>query len=299
MKRITLAAGVAAALSLSACGGGADDVPVAQYASTAQLVQALPRAQANTTGIYTLSGSRSTYSLVRVQSGYRITDNSGVLPTAVLNDMQAIQFADVTINLGIGDKSKTIASAHLKRLIELYVAFFNRLPDADGLSYWIDQYRGGLTVNQIAESFYTAAIQYSALTGYTRSMGNSDFVRLIYKNVLGRSGATAPPDEDVQYWSGRMSKGGMSKGELVSTMLDSAHTFDGHATWGWVPKLLDNKIAISEYFTVQQGINYNTPEESIAKTMAIAAAVTSSDITQAKGLVGFSDPTFDLTTVSP
>ena len=56
-------------------------------------------------------------------------------------------------------------------------------------------------------------------------MSNEEFVRIIYKNVLGRSGATAPPDEDVNYWAGNIKSGAVSKGQLVGTMLNSAHTF--------------------------------------------------------------------------
>jgi hypothetical protein len=72
-------------------------------------------------------------------------------------------------------------------LQELYVAFFNRVPDADGLEYWIGQYQGGQGINQIAEAFYNAGAQYSSLTEFSATMSNSDFVNVIYQNVLGRT----------------------------------------------------------------------------------------------------------------
>jgi len=69
-------------------------------------------------------------------------------------------------------------------------------------------------------------------------------------------------------------------------MLTAAHSYANDATWSWVPQLLDNKIKVASYFSVEQGLNYNTPEASISKGMAIAAAVTSDDIARAKSLIG-------------
>lgn len=290
MKRKTAAASVAAILWLAACGGGIDSVP----APAAQKMPAPPAQALAESSTVVVSGTRGGFSLVRLANGFSITDRTGATPTVTIADAQAIRFLDITVNLTIADKAGTIPAADLQRLMELYVAFFNRVPEADGLAYWIDQVRGGMAIDRIADSFYAAALQYPSLTGYSLAMDNFDFVLLIYKNVLGRSGTTAPPDADVQYWSSRMGKGGVSKGELVRTMLDSAHSFAGNPTWGWVPQLLDNKIAVADYFAIQQGINFNTPDESIAKGMAIAAAVTPADTSTAKGLAGFADAGFNL-----
>ncbi|HYD94724.1 MAG TPA: DUF4214 domain-containing protein [Noviherbaspirillum sp.] len=303
MKRKAIAAAAAATVWLAGCGGGGSDAPAVAAIPPVLVppppVLTAPRSASPPQalvayGTVNVAGTRGGYSLARLPAGIAITDRSGATALVTVSEAQALAFTDITINLTIGDKSRTVTPAALKRLMELYVAFFNRVPDADGLAYWIDQYRNGMTIEQMAESFYTAALQYSSLTGYSPTMGNADFVRLIYKNVLGRSGATAPPDADVTYWSGRMGKAGVSRGQLVGTMLDSAHTFAGDATWGWVPQLLDNKVAVAEFFAIQQGINYNTPAESIAKTMAIAGAVTFSDTGTARNLIGFSDTAFDL-----
>ncbi|OWW20407.1 hypothetical protein AYR66_13845 [Noviherbaspirillum denitrificans] len=283
-----MAGSVAAALLLGGCGGngiGAGDTALLQK-------RLLP--QANTvSGTVTFTGKRSSYTVSKTSSGYTVTDSAGT--STSYTGAQAFKFSDLTVNLGIGEKSKSIAASDLKTLVELYVAFFNRVPDADGLAYWIDQLKAGQSIDQIAESFYSAAVLYSSLTGYSSSMSNSDFVRVIYKNVLGRSGSNAPPDADVQYWAGELAAGRSTKGGLIRTMLNSAHSFSGNATWGWVPQLLDNKVAVADHFAVQQGLNYNASEDSITKTMAMAAAVTSSDTTVAKAMTGFDDKAFNLT----
>jgi hypothetical protein len=273
---------------LASCGGNR---PGETSASTTRLLGLT----STSNGTATFSGNRSTYRIYKTSTGYTVTDSANV--SSVLSSAtQALKFDDVTINLGIGDKSRTIAAADLKLLTELYIAFFNRVPDADGLSYWIDQFNGGRSIDLIAESFYDAALQFSSITGYTSSMTNSDFVKIIYKNVLGRSGATAPPDADVAYWAGELTNGNKTRGSLIRFMLGSAHSFANDATWGWVASLLDNKYTVGNYFAVQEGLNYNTPQDSITNTMAIAAAVTSSDTLDAISRIGITDTSFDLLT---
>ncbi len=247
----------------------------------------------STAGTTIFPSNRSNYRIVKSGGGYGVQDISTGKIT-LLNAAASVKFDDITINLLIGDLSKTLDERDLKTLIELYVAFFNRIPEADGLAYWISEFKKGTTLAQIADSFYAAAIGYTDLTGYSASMTNADFVWIIYKNVLGRTGVNAPPDADVQYWADLLTNGEVSKGGLLSIMLASAHSFEGHPTWGWVPQLLDNKVKAAKIFSLQQGLNYNTPELSIARGMAIAAAVTSAGIDDAVALMQLSDTSFNL-----
>jgi hypothetical protein len=276
---------------LTACSGGAS--------SGSGVSARLLAAVTTVGGVATFSGNRNNYTITKTSSGYIVKDNVGADGSSVITGATTLKFADFTVNLGIGDKSTTIAAADLKLLTELYIAFFNRVPDADGLSYWIDQFKGGRSIDLIAESFYDAALQSASLTGYTSSMTNADFVKIIYKNVLGRSGTTAPPDTDVAYWAGELANGHRTRGSLIGTMLSSAHSFKGDTTWGWVADLLDNKYTVGTYFAVQQGLNYNSAQESIANGMTIAAAVTSSNTANAMNLIGVSDTAFTLVSTVP
>ena len=203
--------------------------------------------------------------------------------TDTLYEMEALRFADKTVNLTVKQTAATINSADLKLLQELYVAFFNRVPDADGLEYWINQYRAGQSFDSIAENFYTAGVQSSSVTGYTPEMSNGDFVNKIYQNVLGRSEADA---EGLAYWSGAIANGSQTRGSLVKSILQSAHTFKGNTEWGWVADLLDNKASVANTFAVQMGLGFLTPETSISKGMEIAAAVTPDSMQVALDLIG-------------
>ena len=72
-------------------------------------------------------------------------------------------------------------------------------------------------------------------------------------------------------------------------MLAAAHQYANDPTWGWVPQLLDNKIALGNYHAVQLGLDYNSPNDEITTTVALAAAVTPTGFDAAIGLIGLSD----------
>ncbi|HZW21920.1 glycoside hydrolase family 113 [Noviherbaspirillum sp.] len=209
--------------------------------------------------------------------------------TSTLSNVEKITFADMTVDLTIPAKAKAVTTAQLDSLVELYIAYFNRVPDAEGLGYWLGELQGGKTLEQIGASFYNAALQFSILTGYSSTMTNADFVKVVYANVLGRSGGSAPPQADVDYWAGNLASGTDTRGSLIKTMLGAAHNFKGHATWGWVADLLDNKLAVGKTFAVGYGLTYLNSADSVAKGMDIAAAVKPDDTGAALALIGITD----------
>lgn len=224
------------------------------------------------------------FKINKTATGYQIVDASGVSGTDDISQIETLRFSDKTINLGVQAKASAVSVSKVTQLAELYISFFNRVPDADGMSYWIDQLNGGQTIVQIAESFYSAGLAYSKLTGFSNTMSNADFVNVVYKNVLGRKdGADAG---GLAFWEASLKAGQATRGSLVSDILKSAHTFKGDATWGWVADLLDNKISVATKFSINWGLNYNTPEESIQQGMAIAAAITPTDTKAAVALIG-------------
>lgn len=207
-----------------------------------------------------------------------------------LKNIEKIQFINCSVNLEIGASAKKVFASELKILEELYVSFFNRIPDADGLNYWLNRFMNGMSLDSIAESFYGAAIQFADLTGYSPQMSNTDFVRGIYANVLGRKGSSAPTEQEASYWARHLDDMTETKGGLVRTMLSAAHSFKGDSNWGWVADLLDNKASVAHYFAVEQALSYNSPEENITRCSAIAAAISPESVSQALALIGVQDP---------
>jgi hypothetical protein len=232
--------------------------------------------------IPTFNGPRANYLITKNVNGYTIQDLVESDGLKQIPFVAKIKFTDVTLTLNMSEQVAQISKADYQRIVELYIAFFNRLPDAEGLSYWISRFKAGMTIDQIANSFYDAGLTYSNLTGYTASMTNQDFVKIIYKNVLGRNEVDAG---GLAYWSDALAKGTETRGTLIKTILDSAHTFKGNPTWGKVADLLDNKFIVANDFANLGGVTFNTPTESINKGMQILALVTHNDISAAGKLV--------------
>lgn len=228
-------------------------------------------------------GPRSNYTITVNGSNRTVVDKVGGDGSVSIGaDIKQLLFTDISINLEIPAKSLEISNENLNSLVELYIAYFNRVPDANGLSYWIGQLKAGMSLDQIGESFYAAAILYSPQTGYSATMSNTDFVTMVYKNVLGR---TSPDKEGLDYWSNSLSTGTATRGTLIRTMLGSAHTYKGDASYGWVAQLLDNKIQVGRDFAVAQGISYINDTDSITKGMAITATITATDTSLASALI--------------
>ena len=232
------------------------------------------------------TSNRSNFTQSTVGEVTTFTDNLGFEGTDQLTSIERAYFTDYYVNLTVKSKSavSNIASSDLQQLQELYVAFFNRVPDADGLEYWIGQFNGGQSINQIAESFYNSGIAFSELTGISAGMTNTSFINVVYNNVLGRSSGADP--EGLSFWTTALQSGAETKATLVASIITSAHQFKGDAQWGWVADLLDNKVEVANLFSVEYGLNNLTSAESISNGIAIAAAVTPTDTTAAIELIG-------------
>lgn len=229
------------------------------------------------------SGSIANFKIEKVGNAIHVTDRQSGQGTDTLTNVEKLRFQDMSVDLTVQDAAAAVSAARLHAVVELYVGFFNRVPDAEGLNYWLGQMNQGMTTAQVADAFYNAALQFSSLTGYTSTMTNEDFVKVIYKNVLGRSTVDA---DGLAYWSGALAKGTETRGSLLDSILNSAHTFEGNATYGWVADLLDNKYEVGKVFAVDMGLTWNTSEQSITKGMEIAAAVTATDTHAALQLIG-------------
>ena len=237
-----------------------------------------------------LSGPRAHYNITQTPTGDLVTDTVGTTGTKTISNVELLQFSDTIANLSIAATARTISTTDLNSLTELYIAYFNREPEASGLEYWIKQLAAGNSLEEISKSFYAVATSadYSALTGYSENMSPTDFVTKIYQNVLGRS---SPDAEGLSYWLSHLADGSQTRGSLINTILAAAHGYKGDATYGWVANLLDNKVEVGTYHAVTAGIDYLTPADAITEGAAIAAKVTATDTTAAIALIGLADQT--------
>ena len=178
-----------------------------------------------TSGVNTVaySGSLNQYTITNNAGVIAVADNiSGRDGTDTLTNIQHIQFTDYSINTTMKAEAAKLPTATVNSIVELYVAYFARTPDATGLAYWIDKAAAGESLTDISKEFYNAGVQFSSLTGYSATMSNTDFIKLVYTNVLDRTGTTAPPDADVAYWNNQIATGATTKEGLIPHSPDDA-----------------------------------------------------------------------------
>lgn len=292
MELKSLALAAALTLLLAGCGGGGGGGSTADR-STVDTPATVPVVA----GVATFSGNRGDYAISAASTGtgYTLTSRSSNQRFNVIG-ADNLRFVDMTVNLGIANKAAVFGQYRTREVIELYMAFFNRVPDANTLGAWIDRMLGGQTLAQVAESMYAEAVQEPDATGYSASMITTEFVLAVYKRVFGLADASAPPVADVEAWSNRIGKGGISRAAMVLAMLAETRGASGSSSLAMpsVVALLDNRITTSEYFAIQHGLSYNTPTESLVKTKEILAAVTATDFSVARGIIGFTDAAFNL-----
>ena len=117
--------------------------------------------------------------------------------------------------LSEGDKMATIQ----EKIAGLYVAFFDRAPDAGGLDYWYNVYLndGDNVIFQIAEGF-AAHPYFEEKYG---NMSDEDFVRAVYTNVLNQV-----DENGIPYWLNYIGEHG--RAAMVAQFVNDALDYTGN-----------------------------------------------------------------------
>ncbi|NNF54502.1 MAG: DUF4214 domain-containing protein [Acidimicrobiales bacterium] len=99
-------------------------------------------------------------------------------------------------------------------LDRLYEAYFLRAADTDGIHYWMDQYRGGASLTDIANWFAESDEFKNRYGG--KPFG--DFLDQLYVDVLHR----APDASGKAYWLGLLETGQLTRGSIVIQFTEGA-----------------------------------------------------------------------------
>lgn len=99
-------------------------------------------------------------------------------------------------------------------IIKLYVAVLRRDPDFDGWDYWSNALRSGVAPVTMLNTFLTSE-EFQSTYG---SLGNADFVTLVYRNVLGRD----PDAGGMSYWLGLLNSGAVTRAAMMHGFVVSA-----------------------------------------------------------------------------
>lgn len=166
-----------------------------------------------------LPGNAAPY-IVEVRAGeLHLTDRSAEgLDAIILDNVELIRFEqpdttfggqmDLRLYAGHGD----LDAASLDSLIEMYIAYFDRAPDAVGLGYWATAFANGLTMEEIADFFFD---QDETRALYPEDQSTFHFISGTYQNVLGR----APDLDGLLFWEAVLDSGAVSRGGFILELL--------------------------------------------------------------------------------
>ena len=122
-----------------------------------------------------------------------------------------------------------------ENVTKLYIAFFDRAPDAGGLKYWVDT---KLSLEQIASFFFD---QIETREKYPEGLTDADFIIEVYANLFARE----PDTGGFEYWLGILENGHMSRSAFIVAVINGALDDDA--------KILDNKTKVGLAFVKDGG----------------------------------------------
>ena len=210
------------------------------------------------------SGAMGRYTLQLADNGTiavvdRAVDGDG---TDALTDVETLSFTDGwsiftngQLNLSIVQGITGLTPDEIDVFIELYIAYFNRAPDALGLYFWGSAFANGTTLEEAAGLFLD---QPDTRALYPDTATNLDFAKQVYSNVLGR----APDAGGLNFWVGQLDAGNVDRGQFILEVLKGAKADPApDATQDFIDlqlgdrDFLANKTDIGTYYAVIKGLS--------------------------------------------
>jgi hypothetical protein len=148
-----------------------------------------------------------------------------------------------------------LSEAEFRSFTEMYIAYFNRAPDSEGLLFWADAFARGTSMPEIAEFF---ALSPEAQAAFPAGSTNANFISTVYDNVLGRQ----PDAAGEAFWNQVLDNGAVSRSQFVLEILKGARAAPGaNADPAFVvqqqadQKFLDDKVDIGLHFSAWLGMS--------------------------------------------
>lgn len=163
-----------------------------------------------------------------------------------------------------------------EEVTKLYVATFNRAPDAAGLNYWLNS--SGLALSQIAQSFFD---QEETKVSYPEGTSNSDFITSVYQNLFNREADT----NGLNYWETELNINKISKNRFIEAVINGVLNTDTSND----ADILTNKMIVGLSFA-------NTNTEHLYYSKVIMANVTENNDSVDSALDIFDLVKYELTT---
>lgn len=130
-------------------------------------------------------------------------------------------------------------------ITQLYVGYYNRAPDPEGLNYWIGRANAGVSMADIANSFAASpeAIATYPYLAFPNVANAETFLEQVYQNLFNRS-----IDADGrEYYANKLATGQTTPGQIIAEIQANANT-NPNNTDGQV---LANKVTVGLDFALE------------------------------------------------
>ena len=206
------------------------------------------------------SGVQNAYTLVLSRDSTMLTDRTADgNGTDTLSDFE---FLDFNVDYFTGPFNLTqfagttgLSASDFETFIELYIAYFNRAPDAVGLNFWGSAFAQGTTLEEMATLFVG---QEETQATYPEGTSNNEFATSVYNNVLGRT----PDQGGIDFWVGLLDAERVSRDEFILRVLEGAKSgLKPEEGQDFVDQqladraYLENKVDIGAYYAVHRGLS--------------------------------------------
>lgn len=191
-------------------------------------------------------GNATRYSVALTPQEVWVTDREAFGEGVdTLREIDLLRFNDRSTDLNNFIGATQIPTDDLTFLTKMYIAYFNRAPDSEGLLYWGSRLNDRMRLDNIAESFFD---QPETIAQYQNTASTLDFVKAVYNNLLGRD----PEPFGWNYWALELENGRVSKSTFILAIIYGAEAPTGSANDALY---LANKTKIGSYFSIIQGMN--------------------------------------------
>ncbi len=205
-----------------------------------------------------LSGPQAGYTVSLGQQGATVIDRTGGRDgTDALDGVEILNFAGPVSSFSLTEFGSTtsLTEDQMQSFVELYIAYFDRAPDAIGLGFWGSAFANGTTLSEMAALFID---QPETRATYPEDLSNLDFANAVYNNVLGR----AADQVGLDFWVGVLDAGTVTRDQFILEVLSGAKaTPPNNATQDFITqqladqKFLSDKTDLGTYLAVIRGMS--------------------------------------------
>ncbi|MGQ3671974.1 DUF4214 domain-containing protein [Xanthobacter sp. TB0136] len=178
-----------------------------------------------------------------------------------------------------------MALTSAQQITQLYVGYFNRAPDPEGLNYWIGRLDSGeMNVQQIAQSFseQPETLATYPFLRYPNLLENDAeaFITEIYQNAFNR----APDEEGLAYWTEQLISGAVPVGDFIASVISGAQ----NTAAGQDLTTINNKTTVGlDYATQVAAANVDWTQDSAHAALEGVTDAQSTVVTAQANIVKF------------